>query len=294
MKNSLDISKNYLEKQIDTFALEDIKTLQDLIVYHSDLYHNKQNPIISDKEYDDLLKKLQILEEKYDIKDWKWKMVWMELLESSFEKVKHSRPMISLDNTYNEEDLNDFDERVIKRLNINNYKSKINENIEYTLEFKFDWLWIELIYKNWKLVQAITRWNGIEWEDVTANIMQIDNIPKEIDYKDYLEIRWELVMPISSFEYLNEKAKKTWWKIFSNPRNAASWSVRMKDARVTKTRKLKFFAYDLANFNDFSEKENIDKYFNVIKNLEKYNLKISSYFLKLTWIGKFIKAIIYL
>jgi len=181
--------------------------------------------------------------------------------------------MISLDNTYNELDLRDFNDRVIK--NIDN--EKIN-NVSYTLEYKFDWLWIELIYKKWELVQAITRWNGNEWEDVTQNIFCIDNIPKYIDYKDHLEVRWEVVMPISSFELLNKKAKEENKKVFSNPRNAASWSVRTKDIKVTKERNLKFYAYDLANFDEFRQKENISTYYDVILDLEKLWFEISSYF----------------
>ncbi len=141
--------------------------------------------------------------------------------------------MISLDNTYNEEDLNDFHDRVLKNWDL-------TWSLEYMLEFKFDWLWIELVYAAWELVQAITRGNWVEWEDVTANIMQIANIPKKISYLHHLEVRGEVVMPISSFNELNENAKINWTKVFSNPRNAASWSVRMKDALVTKQRKLKF------------------------------------------------------
>ncbi len=286
MNNNLDLSKKYLNENIAKFKKSDVVKLQELIAYHSDLYYNKEEPVISDYEYDELFRKLQILEDKFGLSHKQTSLIWAEVLESSFEKVKHSRPMISLDNTYNEEDLNDFDERVIK-----NIDDSYITSIEYTLEFKFDGLWVELIYEDWVLKQAITRWNGIEGEDVTVNIMQIDNIPKTIDYKKDLEVRGEVVMPISSFEELNEKAKREWGKIFSNPRNAASWSVRMKDARVTKDRKLKFFAYDLANFDEFRKAENIEKYYDVIKDLEKLGFDISSYFLKLNSIKEVIKAI---
>ncbi len=98
-------------------------------------------------------------------------------------------------------------------------------------------------------------------------------------------------MPISSFNELNEKAKNEWKKVFSNPRNAASWSVRMKDALVTKQRKLKFFAYDLANFEEFRHNENIDNYYSVIKDIEKLWFEISSYFNRLNWIHEVISAI---
>lgn len=284
--NELELSKYYLELEENKFSLEDTKKLSDLLAYHSDLYYNKEAPIISDFEYDLLFKKLEFLEKKFEISQKQTKKVWSEVISSTFEKVAHSRPMISLDNTYNEEDLKDFDERVKKNILSQNY-----EKINYTIEFKFDWLWIELIYKNWNLVQAITRWNWVEWEDVTENIKTIKNIPKIIPYKDDLEVRGEVVMPISSFKKLNDDFLKSWEKPFSNPRNAASWSVRLKDSSVTAERNLKFFAYDLANFEEFRLKEKIEKYYDVIKDLEKFWFEISSFFKKCDWIDEIIKEI---
>ena len=267
----LELSKAFLKKDISDFKKTEVRKFQELMKYHSDLYYNKQDPIISDFEYDELFKKLSLLESRFNIISRQSKEVGADIKESTFLKVAHSRPMISLDNTYNEEELQDFDGRV-KKL------SDLGSDIQYTLEFKFDGLWVELIYKKWELIQAITRWNGIEGEDVTENIRQIENIPKQIPYKEHLEVRGEVVMPISVFEHLNKEAKKTWWKIFSNPRNAASWSVRLLDNSVTKERKLNFFAYDLANFDDFRNKQQREQYFDVIKDLEKLGFEISSFF----------------
>jgi len=282
----VELSKKYLKMTLDELKEQDFKKLQDLILYHSDLYYNKDEPVISDSEYDSLFKKLEYLEKKFWIKNKQTSLIWAEIQESTFEKVKHSRPMISLDNTYNEKDLNDFNERVIKNIDDNNIL-----NIEYCLEFKFDGLGVELIYKNWKLVQAITRWNWFEWEDITVNVMQIDNIPKTISYKEHLEVRWEVVMPNSVFEELNLNAKIEWTKIFSNPRNAASWSLRMKDSSITKKRKLKFFAYDLANFDEYIDNIWLSKYYDVIYSLADLWFDISSYFKKLNWIEEIISAI---
>lgn len=281
----LELSKKYINLDKKSLKKEDIKVLQSLISYHSDLYYNKDEPIISDSEYDSLFKKLEYLEEVYKSDFKQTSLIWSDILESTFEKVAHSRPMISLDNTYDETDLRDFDERVKK--NLDNYSDVLN----YCLEFKFDWLWVELIYKNWEFLQAITRWNWVEWEDVTINVLQIENIPKTIAYKEHLEVRWEVVMPNSVFEELNAKAKLDWTKIFSNPRNAASGSLRMKDASITKQRKLKFFAYDLANFSDYVQSISKDKYFDVIKSLEDLWFEISSYFKCLNWIEEIIFAI---
>ncbi len=280
----LDLSKKHLKKDLETFTLEETKKLQELIKYHSDLYYNKEEPIISDFEYDKLFEKLTFLEDKFNIKSKQTNLVWSDINESTFKKVKHSRPMISLGNTYNEEDLNDFNDRI-------NKLSDIKWLVEYILEFKFDWLGVELIYKGWELVQAITRWNGIEWEDVTVNVMQIENIPKTISYKKHLEVRGEVVMPISVFNNINEKAKKEGTKVFSNPRNSASGSLRMKDASVTKERKLQFFAYDLANFDEYRLDEGLLEYYDVIKSIENLWFSVSSYFLKLNWIDEVINAI---
>ncbi|MDD3646073.1 MAG: NAD-dependent DNA ligase LigA [Candidatus Gracilibacteria bacterium] len=319
MTNKLELSKKYLNTSLDNFNLEDVKTLAELIEYHSDLYYNKEEPIISDYEYDELFKKLTLLEEKFGVSKKQTEKIGAELQESTFAKVKHSRPMISLDNTYNEEDLRDFDERVKRQLKKESILSSLHyeglplekeENkeqqinlpfskgvpegggiIQYTIEFKFDGLGVELIYKDGELKQAITRGNGVEGEDVTVNIMQIDNIPKKIEYKKHLEVRGEVVMPISVFHDLNEIAKKAGTKIFSNPRNAASGSVRMKDCKITKQRRLKFFAYDLANFDEFRKAEGIESYFQAINDLGKLGFEISTYFKKLNSIDDVIKSI---
>lgn len=285
--NELELSKHYLNLDKDEFLVFDIESLANLLKYHSDLYYNSQEPVISDYEYDILFKKLQYLEEKFDIKQWQTQKVWAEVSnKSSFKKVKHSRPMISLDNTFSNEDLFDFDQRVRKNIDDESVK-----NIEYMIEFKFDWLWVELIYENWELIQAITRWDWVEGEDVTNNILTIKNIPKKINYKDKIEIRGEVVMPISSFEELNKIALKEWKKVFSNPRNAASWSLRLLDSSITAWRNLKYFAYDLWNFEEFRIKENISSYSDVIYDLEKLWFEISSYFKKNKDIKEVIKNI---
>lgn len=271
--NKINLSKHYLLLDNEKLEKKDIKIIRDLLSYHSDLYYNKEAPIISDYEYDLLFKKLEFLEKKFNVKNAFTNKVWSEIKESTFKKVAHTRPMISLDNTYNRDDLINFDKSVKRILKLN-----FNFDINYCLEYKFDWIWVELIYKNWVLSQAITRWNWIEWEDITENVKMIDNIPYNINYKDYLEVRWEVVMPISSFEKLNKEALEKQEKIFSNPRNAASWSLRVLDINITKKRNLKFFAYDLWNFDDFRLKEQKNTYFEVIKDLQSFWFDISDYF----------------
>ncbi|MDD5769653.1 MAG: NAD-dependent DNA ligase LigA [Candidatus Gracilibacteria bacterium] len=284
--NELQLSKHYLNLELKDFSLDDVEKLSNLLTYHSDLYYNKETPIISDFEYDSLFKKLQILEDKFKINEKQTQKIGSDIISSTFEKVAHSRPMISLDNTYNEEDLKDFDERIKRVLSYD-----FGINIPYTIEFKFDGLGVELIYKNGELKRALTRGNGVYGEDITQNIFTIKNIPRKIPYLGDLEVRGEVVMPISSFEELNREALKIGGKIFSNPRNAASGSLRLLDVNITAQRNLKFFAYDLANFEEFVEKENKQKYFDVIKDLESFGFEISSYFLKCENILEVIKNI---
>ncbi len=329
-KEALEKGLYFLSWEENTIPEEKVKELQEIILLHNSLYYEKESPIISDFEYDILFKKLKYLEEKYDVDQKITASVWASFKQSSFKKVAHSRPMISLDNTYDEKDLADFDERVKKNLweKYNEVKEEAimslfndsetssewqkwekitiqkwnSNNLSYILEFKFDGLGIELIYEEGNLIQAITRGNWIEWEDVTENIMQIKNIPKQIQYTKKLEVRGEVVMPISSFEMLNKEAKKNGEKIFSNPRNAASGSLRVLDTNITKKRNLKFFAYDLANFAEFiqnpptaplikGELKGDYTYYEVIKDLENLGFEISRYFKKCKNVEEVIKNI---
>jgi len=281
--NNLDLyntTQEYLIKEISTFSQSETQKLGKIIQEHIVLYHELSEPIISDGEYDILLKKLQDLEEKYNITEKVWQTTGSEGKRSSFKKVTHSRPMISLDNTYNAQELRDFDTRIKRIL-------KTEWTLPYTIEFKFDGLGIELIYKEWILLQAITRWNGVQWEDVTENIMQIKNIPKTIDKTGVFEVRGEVVMPISSFERLNKEALELWEKVFSNPRNAASGSLRVLDTSITKKRDLEYFAYDVSDFEEFSSWA----YHTMIETLETLGFVISSYFPKCQGIEEVISMI---
>lgn len=262
-----ELSKQFLQQDLQDFEKKEVEKLWDLISFHSELYYEKDESIISDSEYDQLFKKLEALEEMFSLEKLYTSKVGSQWKQSSFEKVAHSRPMISLDNTYNELELRDFDTRIKRIL-------KTEDVLPYTIEFKFDGLWIELIYVDGVLKTAITRWNGIEWEDVTENIKQIKNIPQKINKTWIFEVRGEVVMPISSFRRLNEEALKKWEKVFSNPRNAASGSLRVLDTSITKKRDLKYFAYDVSDFSEFSN----GSYSDMIHHLEELWFEISSYF----------------
>ncbi len=274
------LSRDFLDLEIGLFTQKQVKELQGLMQFHSEMYYEKDESVISDGQYDELLKKLQLLEVHFDMDDILGESVWSELKQSSFMKVKHSRPMISLDNTYNADELRDFDTRIKRIL-------KTDAILPYTLEFKFDGLGIELVYNEWVLEKAITRGNWVEWEDVTENIMQIKNIPKTIGKPGIFEVRGEVVMPISSFERLNKMALEEWEKIFSNPRNAASGSLRVLDISITKKRDLKYLAYDVSDFSAYSWW----KYSSMIYELEHLWFEISSYFPECQDISEVISSI---
>jgi DNA ligase (NAD+) len=275
-----DISDEFVKKENSTFSQSEIKKLAEIIMLHGKLYYQDENPVVSDSDYDILFKKHEYFLTKAGKQINIFEKSGETFAQSSFKKVAHSRPMISLDNTYNAADLEDFDTRIKKIL-------KIEHTLPYTIEFKFDGLGIELVYNDGSLVRAITRGNGVEGEDVTENIKQIKNIPQKINKMWVFEVRGEVVMPISSFERLNKEALDAGEKVFSNPRNAASGSLRVLDTSITKKRDLQYFAYDLSDFSEFSSWA----YSIMIEQLESLGFAISSYFPKCQWIGQVISEI---
>lgn len=268
----IELSKKYLWMELFEFNKEYFLELAELLEFHNNLYYNKNTSIISDSEYDELRKKLEKLESTFwFIEDTE--TVWVKKVESTFQKIEHKRPMLSLDNTYNEEDLLDFDKRIKNILPEFDWKK-----IEYAIEYKYDGLALSLIYENWELVRGLTRWNGQVWEDVTENVKMITNIPKKIDYKGEYEVRGEVMMLKSTFDFLNNARLKSWENLFANPRNAAAGSLKQKNPEITKDRKLIFLGYD----SPISawEKTHIDK-MKFIKNLW---LESSGDYIKCDWI----------
>ncbi|MCS4537109.1 NAD-dependent DNA ligase LigA [Mycoplasma sp. CSL7475-4] len=232
-----------------------IKQLTELINKWNFEYFIENNPSVSDLEYDKKLKELEDLENQYP------EFIHPHsptnkvgqgdnIFNSKFNKVTHQKPMLSLSKAYN------FDE-IIKH--IDNLKKMVpDEEINFSVEPKIDGLSIALHYKNGYLIQALTRGNGIEGEEVTENIMQIDSIPKIIDYTDNLEVRGEVFMTKSSFADLNNKMLASGEKTFANPRNAASGTLRQLNAEIVKQRGLECYIYELVEpqkHNIFSQQQ---------------------------------------
>jgi len=202
--------------------------------------------------------------------------------------------MMSLDNTYDATDLREFESRICRILKDDTVV------LEYVMEYKFDGLGIALLYEKGKLVRWLTRGNGQVGEDITLNVLQISNIPHEIGYVGTVEIRGEVVMPRLAFDNLNHRRLQSWEKLFANPRNAASWSLRQLDSSVTRERELLFFAYSCPDLEEIhkTDAQEESTYCSLIEKLwtwwfdtSKQSRQGSLFFEKQQWIESIIKLI---
>ena len=220
-----------------------IESLKEKIIHHDYLYYVLSQPMISDKEYDILMRELKELEDKYPqykSNDSPTVRVSAGTLES-FKTVKHKQKMLSLNNSYSFEELKEWDERVHKGLNA-------GERIEYVAELKIDGLSANLAYEKGNLVIGATRGDGETGEDVTQNIKTIRAIPLVLrgrDIPDSIEIRGEVYMDEKDFEILNKEREKAGDVLFANTRNAASGSLKILDTGIVAKRRLNFFAHSL-------------------------------------------------
>ncbi|MCT4639111.1 MAG: NAD-dependent DNA ligase LigA [Bacteroidales bacterium] len=222
---------------------ETIDRLRENINRHNYLYYVKSLPEITDFEFDQLLKKLEELEKnnpEFDSPLSPTKRVGNDIL-SSFEQGDHRFPMLSLGNTYSEEDLDEFFDRTEKAL---------EATPEYTCELKFDGVAISITYENGNLTKAITRGDGSRGDIVTENIKTINSVPLTLmgnNYPESFEIRGEVLMPFSSFETINNERIQEGNDPFANPRNAASGTLKMLDPKVVAHRKLDCMLYYMAS-----------------------------------------------
>lgn len=225
-------------------AKKRIDELTNLLHKYNHEYYILDNPSISDYEFDMLLEELMSLEKFYpDLMhpDSPSQRVGGTVTKS-FPTVKHKYPMLSLGNTYSKEDLTDFDKRL---------QEFTNGEIEYVCELKYDGAAISLIYENGVLTKGVTRGDGVQGDEITANVKTIRSIPLKLhgDYPENFEVRGEIIMPHSSFKRLNEERMSRGEEPFANPRNAASGSLKLQDAALVSQRKLDFFLYFLLGEN---------------------------------------------
>ena len=218
-----------------------ILQLRDELHRHNHLYYVENQPEISDKEFDDLMRELMELEarhpEMFDANSPSQRVG--SDLNNDFEQVEHRYPMLSLANTYNRADVQAFYERVSNGLG--------GEPFDICCELKYDGLSISLTYEEGQLVRAVTRGDGVKGDDVTANVKTIRSIPLRLTghYLPSFEIRGEILMPWSSFESLNAERARREQPLFANPRNAASGTLKSKNSAVVAQRRLDAYFYYL-------------------------------------------------
>ena len=247
-----------LSGQNDLFAepIDRIDWLRTEIERHNRAYYIHDAPIISDAEYDQLMRELQALEAANPDRvtvDSPTQRVGAAPL-SSFNSVTHTVPMLSLGNAFDPSEVEAFDKRVADTLRAAG-KLQYGQEVEYFCELKLDGLALSLRYEKGVLVQAATRGDGQTGEDVTANIRTVKSIPLRLTggihaIPDVVEVRGEVFMNLADFRKLNEAQEKRGDKVFVNPRNAAAGSLRQLDSRITAQRPLRFYAYGWGEVGD--------------------------------------------
>ena len=231
-----------------------VEKLHDLLNQYSYEYYVQDNPSVPDSEYDKLLHELIEIEEKYpEFKSTDSPTVRVGgEAQSSFEKVNHDTPMLSLGNAFNEEDLRKCDQRISDSIG----------QVEYMCELKIDGLAVSLKYENGRFVQGLTRGDGTTGEDITENLRTIHAIPLKIKEPLNFEVRGEAYMPRRSFIHLNNEKEQNGEQPFANPRNAAAGSLRQLDSKLAAKRKLSVFLYsvnDLTEFNATTQSEALEE-----------------------------------
>ena len=246
--------------------IERIYQLREELHAHNYNYYVLNAPVISDIEFDRMMRELQDLEAKHP-ETYDENSPTMRVgsdINKDFVQVEHKYPMLSLGNTYSEEEVTDFYERVRKSL---------NEDFEICCEMKFDGTSISLTYENGKLVRAVTRGDGVKGDDVTNNVKTIRTIPlilKGDNYPKEFEIRGEILMPWEVFEKLNKEREAREEPLFANPRNAASGTLKQQNSSVVASRKLDAYLYYLLGDN-----LPCDGHYENLQEARKWGFKIS-------------------
>lgn len=243
-----------------------IKSLREELEQHNYRYYVLSMPTISDKQYDEMMKELQFLEEQHPAffdPHSPTQRVGSDL-SKEFEQVPHRYPMLSLGNTYSREEVRDFYERTARTL---------NEPFEIVAELKYDGTSISLIYEDGRLMQAVTRGDGIRGDDVTANVRTIRSIPLKLHGKDYpqrFEIRGEIVLPWTEFERLNKEREAQEEPLFANPRNAASGTLKQQNPQIVAARRLDAYLYYM-----LGEELPADEHYGNLQKARTWGFKVS-------------------
>jgi DNA ligase (NAD+) len=280
-KSLYELSKLYLDegsKLHQQSADVQLADLRRIIIYHEWRYYILNDPVVSDYEYDLLYKQLEALEEAHPelmTEDSPTQRVSTDLT-SDFNSVEHLNPMLSLANSYNAEDLKDWDEQ-LKRL----WNMDAGEDVVYTVEPKYDGGSIALVYENDRLVRAATRGNGVKGEEITNNARVIKSIPLTAKFSKYqmstVELRGEVLIRKDNFKKMNAARAEEGLSLFANARNTASGGLRMKDPREVAQRGLEAFVYTLgyaANGDGNNVLDQFDTHFESLELLDSLGFKV--------------------
>jgi len=247
----------------------DYQALVDIMTFHEWKYYIQNDPVIADKEYDLLFKSLETLEAKYpDIvtPNSPTQRVSNDL-NATFSSVAHLEPMLSLANSYNAEDLKDFDDQIRKLCSI-----KEGTDIAYVVEPKYDGGSVALIYEGDALLRAATRGNGTLGEEMTPNARALPSVPLQAKFSDHgihkVELRGEALIRKDNFKKVNEERAKKGISLFANPRNAATGGLRTKDANESRDRALEIFMFQLGFAQDKAGKDALEDFDNHYQQLE--------------------------
>ncbi len=261
-----------------------IEQLQKELTHAQYLYYVKDNPTMSDFEYDQKYRELVDLETahpEYIVPSSPTQRVGIKA-DGPFEKVVHGRPMLSLSNVFSADEVRAFDQRVRKELG--------HQTKAYVVELKIDGLAVNLHYENGIFVRAVTRGDGKVGEDVTANVRTIKSIPLYLENApEFIEIRGEAYMPHSEFKRINEERDEEGLPTFVNPRNAAAGSLRQQDPAITASRNLAFFAYAIGSESG----ANIHTQEELLHTLENFHFSVNPHYLVCNTVDEVIEAINY-
>jgi DNA ligase (NAD+) len=250
-----------------------VEKLREEIEYHNYRYYVLDQPEISDAQYDRLMRELEALEEQHPelrSPNSPTQRVGAPPLEE-FKMVRHSIPMLSLANAFDESEARDFDKRVKKFLGS-------STDVEYVAEPKLDGLAVELVYERGQFIVGSTRGDGVNGENITRNLRTLKTIPlqlirKEVPVPERLEVRGEVIIQISKLKELNRKREETGEPPFANPRNAAAGSVRQLDSKITRERPLEIYCYGLGEVSGRTFKT----HWETLQTLSKWGLRINPY-----------------
>lgn len=261
-----------------------IEILQHELTHAQYLYYVKDAPLMSDHEYDQKYRELVNLETahpEYIVSSSPTQRIGIKV-EGPFDKVVHGRPMLSLSNVFNADEVRGFDNRITKELG--------RRTSGYVVELKIDGLAVNLHYENGVLIRAVTRGDGRVGEDVTANVRTIKSIPLYLENApDFIEIRGEAYMPHSEFKRINEERDEEGLPTFVNPRNAAAGSLRQQDPAITANRNLAFFAYAIGS----EAGANIHTQQELLHRLEDFHFSVNPHYRLCHTVDEIIEAIDY-